>query len=160
MEVRVLGPLEVWRGDEAAALPGAKPRQLLALLAMRPNQRVWSEVLIDELWDQSPPSTAASALRTHVTSVRRVLSSADTSAEALGSGPRLTLDAAGYALRLERDELDVTRFEHLVEQGKDAVARGDLHHGEEALQSALSLWRGPALFDVRDLSADCNASSP
>jgi DNA-binding SARP family transcriptional activator len=157
VEVRVLGPLEVSKREEPAALPGAKPRQLLALLALRPNQPVPAEVLIDELWDETPPSTAASALRVHLTRVRRLLESADSPAEspaeARGAAPRLSLDAAGYVLRLAPDELDVTRFEQLVARGKEAVSVGDLHDGQRSLRSALSLWRGPALADVRDLSA-------
>jgi hypothetical protein len=38
VELRVLGPLEVRHEAEAVALPGSKPRELLALLSMRPNQ--------------------------------------------------------------------------------------------------------------------------
>lgn len=148
VDLRILGPVEVWRAGEIGALPGAKPRQLLTLLATRPNQVVASEVLIDELWDQQPPSTAASALRVHLARVRRLLEWCDE-----GTRRRLDLDAGGYVLRIEPDELDVLRFEHLVERGRDALAHGDVQGADRHLESALSLWRGPALADARDLAA-------
>jgi DNA-binding SARP family transcriptional activator len=46
---------------------------------------------------------------------------------------RLETQAPGYRLRVEPDELDLARFEHLRQEGK--------------LREALALWRGPALAE-------------
>jgi DNA-binding SARP family transcriptional activator len=49
----------------------------------------------------------------------------------------------GYALRVSPDELDLDRFEHLVDQARSsepAAAAG-------LLRDALALWRGPALAE-------------
>lgn len=145
----MLGPLEVWHEAAPVTLSGAKPRELLALLAVRPNQPVSPAALIDQLWDGAAPATAASALRVHVGRVRQALEPQKPD----GRSERLTLDAAGYVLHVSTDELDSLRFEHLLDRGRDANRGGDVPAAERHLCAALACWRGPALLDVRDLAA-------
>ncbi len=38
MEFRILGPLEVWDGGSEVSLGGHKPRALLAVLLLHPNE--------------------------------------------------------------------------------------------------------------------------
>jgi DNA-binding SARP family transcriptional activator len=150
VELRVLGPLEVRHDGSPVALRGAKPRQLLVLLAMRANRPVSSEQLIEQLWEGDPPPSAATALRVHVGKLRRALEperGANVPSGRLPAGPH------GYLLRIEPDELDAQRFERLVVLGRDANAAGDLRAAVPLLTQALDLWHGPAMVDVRDLSA-------
>ena len=49
MEFRILGPLEVLDGSCEVSLGGPKPRALLALLLLHPNEVVPTDRLIDEL---------------------------------------------------------------------------------------------------------------
>lgn len=150
MELRILGPTEVRHDGSAVTLRGAKPRQLLVLLAMRPNRPVPAEELIEELWDGDPPPSAATALRVHVGRLRQVLEPArDPSAP---SG-RLPAGPHGYLLRIEPDELDVQRFERLLVLAREADANGDASSAVPRLTEALDLWRGAALADARDLGA-------
>ena len=44
-------------------LRGEKPRELRALLAIRPNRPVTADQLIEELGEGNPPPSAATALR-------------------------------------------------------------------------------------------------
>lgn len=150
MELRVLGPLEVRHDGSPVSLRGSKPRQLLVLLAMRANRPVSSEQLIEELWEGDPPPSAATALRVHVTKLRRALEP-DRAAN-IPSG-RLPAGPNGYLLRVEPDELDAQRFERLVVLGRDANAVGDLRSAVALLTQALDLWHGAALVDAMDLSA-------
>ena len=150
MELRVLGPLDVRHDGSPVALRGSKPRQLLVLLAMRANRPVSSEQLIEELWEGEPPPSAATALRVYIAKLRRVLEP-DRGAT-IPSG-RLPAGPNGYLLRVEPDELDAQRFERLVVLGRDANAVGDMRSAVALLTQALDLWHGPALVDVRDLSA-------
>ena len=150
MELRVLGPLEVRHDGSPVALRGAKPRQLLVLLAMRANRPVSSDQLIEELWEGEPPPSAATALRVHVAKLRRALE--PERGASIPSG-RLPAGPHGYLLRVEPDELDAQRFERLVVLGRDANGAGDLRSAVPLLTHALDLWHGPALVDVRDLSA-------
>ena len=59
MEYRILGPLEVLDGDRLVALGTGKERALLAVLLLHANEAVSRDRLIDELWGERPPATAA-----------------------------------------------------------------------------------------------------
>lgn len=150
MELRILGPTEVRHDGSAVTLRGAKPRQLLVLLAMRPNRPVPAEELIEELWDGEPPPSAATALRVHVGRLRQVLEPARNPSAPSG---RLPAGPHGYLLRIEPDELDVQRFERLLVLAREADANGDASVAVPRLTEALDLWRGAALADARDLGA-------
>ena len=124
MEFRLLGPIEVI-GDDGASIPlgGARPRALLAQLLLNANDVVSTDRLIDGIWGEQPPASAASALQVHVHALRRTI------------GPdRIVTRPPGYVVRVDADELDVDRFARLV-------ADGDPH-------GALALWRGQALADL------------
>ena len=63
---------------------------------------------------------------------------------------RLIARPPGYVLEVEADRLDVDRFERLLGQGREALARGAAGLAAERLGAGLALWRGPALADVGD----------
>jgi DNA-binding SARP family transcriptional activator len=136
MEFRILGPLEVWDEGAEISLGGRKPRALLALLLLHPNEVVPADRLIDELWGEDSPEHAGDALRVNVSRLRKVL-------------PQdvLTTRSPGYVVRVESDALDLHRFERLVDEGRSLLARGLAADGSARLRDALSLWRGAALAD-------------
>jgi DNA-binding SARP family transcriptional activator len=136
LEFQILGPLEAWDGRREVSLGGPKPRALLALLLLHPNEVVPADRLIDELWGEDSPEDAAAALRVNVSRLRKAL-------------PQdvLTTRSPGYVVRVEPDALDLHRFERLVDEGRSLLARGLAADASERLRDALSLWRGPALAD-------------
>ena len=143
IEFRLLGPLEVWRGGRQLAVGGAKPRALLAMLLLHAGEAVSTDRLIDALWGERPPPTAANALQAHVAALRRALEPDRTNRGAEGV---LVTRAPGYLLRVVGDELDVARFERLLAEGRDALP-SDPATAARLLREALGLWRGPALAD-------------
>ena len=136
MDFRILGPLEVWDGGSEVSLGGRRPRALLALLLLHPNEVVPVDRLIDELWGENPPESAAAALRVNASRLRKAL-----------PDDVLTTRSPGYIVSVEPDALDLHRFERLVEEGRSLLARGSADDASERLRVALSLWRGPALAD-------------
>jgi DNA-binding SARP family transcriptional activator len=136
MEFRILGPLEVWDGGCEVSLGGPKPRALLAVLLLHPNEVVAADRLIDELWGEETPERAAAALRVNVSRLRKAL-------------PQdvLTTRSPGYVLRVEPEELDLHQFERLVDEGRGLLTRSLSADASNRLREALSLWRGPALAD-------------
>ncbi len=136
MRFRILGPLEVWDEDVEVSLGGPKPRALLAVLLLHPNEVVPADRLIDELWGEDSPERAAGALRVNVSRLRKALPP-DT----------LTTRSPGYVIRVEPDDLDLHLFERLVDEARGLRARGLAADAAERLREALSLWRGPALAD-------------
>ena len=139
MDFLVLGPLEVHNGSEPIRLTGARQRGLLALLLLHRNEVLGSERLIDELWGESPPPTAAKALQNAVLQVRRALG------EHAGA---LRTEGGGYVLRVEPGELDADRFEQLHAEGRAASDAGDHAAAAKRLRDALALWRGPPFADL------------
>ena len=137
MEFRVLGPVEAREDGQELPLGGPKQRVLLALLLLRANETVSRDQLIDGLWGEHPPRSAAHTLDSQVSRMRKTL----------GEG-RLLTRAPGYLLRVEPGELDLDRFERLYRRGHEAVIRGAASEAADALRSALALWRGPALANV------------
>lgn len=136
---RLLGPLEVCVEGRNLAIAGAKARLLLALLLLEANRPIPSDRLVDALWESAPPRDASNALQAHVSQLRKTL---DLGREIIRSTP------AGYALRLEPDELDLERFERIAHNGEHAFAQGDATAAAAHLQEALALWRGPPLADL------------
>ena len=75
LEFRILGPLEVWDGENALQLGGQRQRAVLAVLAMHVGEVVPSERLITYLWGETPPRTAATALQNAISQLRKALGS-------------------------------------------------------------------------------------
>ncbi|MGH2840471.1 MAG: AfsR/SARP family transcriptional regulator, partial [Solirubrobacteraceae bacterium] len=73
LDFRVLGPVEVHDGDARLGLGGRKQRAVLSILLLHSNEVVSTERLIDMLWGESPPPTAATALQGYVSQLRKVL---------------------------------------------------------------------------------------
>jgi DNA-binding SARP family transcriptional activator len=134
MEFRVLGPLEVVEGGRPLVLGGPRQRALLALLLTRANEVVSTDRLIDDLWGAHTPSTAANTLQYHVSQLRKALAPAEV----------IVTQEPGYLIQIGPDELDLLRFERLVEEARGASAEV----AARLLRDALGLWRGPALADV------------
>jgi YVTN family beta-propeller protein len=136
LRFNLLGPLEVRRGGTAIELGPRKQRAVLALLLLSANRVVPTERLIDDLWGDSPPETARSALQVYVAGLRKALAD---------DGDLLRTVAPGYVLELRRASLDLDRFNALRAEARattDAARRAELLHG------ALDLWRGPPLAEL------------
>jgi predicted ATPase/DNA-binding SARP family transcriptional activator len=144
MEFRILGPLEVLDEGRGVSLGGSKPRALLALLLLHRGETLGAERLIDELWGERPPATAAKSLRVHVSRLRRALSARP----ARHSGELLVTRGHGYQLMVDSELLDAHRFERLVAEGRSELAAGRPQPAAAALTEALSLWRGRPLDDL------------
>src|SRR5580704_13663774 len=140
LRFRVLGPLEVWTGQDWSGIGAPKWRALLAVLLLSQGQAVSTDRLIAELWGDRPPDRAANLVSIYVLRLRRVLGDRD--------GHLLTTRAPGYQLRLQPGELDAEQFQALAGQGRKALAEGDFRRAADVLAEALALWRGRALADV------------
>ena len=136
-EFLILGPLEARLDGRPVALRGAKQRALLAALLLYPGQVLSVERLIDDLWGEAPPQSAANALQVYVSQLRKTL----------GAGTLLT-QAPGYVAQLEAGQLDATLFAGLVDQGRGAMLSEDAAMAGARLREALALWRGDCLAEL------------
>jgi predicted ATPase/DNA-binding SARP family transcriptional activator len=141
VEIRVLGPFEVVVDGRPVTLPRRRARALLAFLALHANEVVARDTLIDVLWPERPPDTAEHSIHVYVSEARKTL-------RAAGLPDALRRAAAGYLLEVGARQLDVRRFEELVERGKRALEDGDAAAAAAALTDALALWRGQPLAEL------------
>jgi len=138
MDYRILGPLEAFDGERALSLGGARQRSVLALLLLHPNEALTRDVIVDELWGETPPQTAAKVLQNCVSALRKEMP----------DGPeRLRTVGTSYVLSLDPEELDRDRFERALTKGRAALAAGEHAEAGEELRRALALWRGAPLCD-------------
>jgi DNA-binding SARP family transcriptional activator len=145
IEFRLLGPLELRPDGRLKSVRAAKQRALLAALLLQANQVVSADQLIEELWGGNPPSTARNTLQTLVLRLRRVLRPPRSDRP---PPERLVTDPSGYLLIVGPDQLDLHRFERVVDQARRALATGRAEQAAADLRDALALWRGPALAGV------------
>ena len=148
MEFRVLGPLEIL--DDAGGvihLRPAKERALLLGLLLHANEVVSSGRLIEYIWGEQQPESAANVIQTYVSHLRRLLQPG----QPRNNHDLILTRAPGYLLRLEPGQLDRDRFETLV---AEARSRQDPESAVELLREALGLWRGPPLqeFALEDFA--------
>ena len=133
----VLGRLEAHDDGVELDLGPRKQRAVLAVLLLSANHVVSTEQLIDDLWGDSPPSTARSALQVYVAGLRKVLPN---------GGASLRTRVPGYVLELAAGALDLDRFTQLRADARecpDAESRAALLH------EALELWRDEPLPELR-----------
>ncbi|HZB07310.1 MAG TPA: BTAD domain-containing putative transcriptional regulator [Thermoleophilaceae bacterium] len=143
MDFHILGPLEVLEHGDDVAPRGSKQRALLALLLVHPNETLSIDRLVDELWGDNAPPTAAKAVRVHISRLRKVLTARSDN----GPGARVVTRERGYELEVDPELLDSHRFEQLVAEAGSHLVAGEPEPAASALEEALSLWRGRALAD-------------
>lgn len=137
----VLGPLEA-RDDagEQLRVGGRARRQLLAALLCRAGRTVSPATLLDDLWGDAPPRSAAKTLQSHMVRLRDDLGR---EAETV-----LKTEAGGYRLDVTADDVDATAFVGLLDRARSPDAEPTRAIAD--LDSALALWRGEAYLDFGD----------
>jgi len=143
MDFRILGPLEVWEYGALVSLGGTRERSLVAALVVSANRVLSSERLIQILWGDEPPETAANTLQVYVSHIRRSLEPAR---ERRGAGEMVLTRPPGYQLSIPAGSVDAARFERGADEGGRMVATRPAD-AVEVLRSALGEWRGPALAE-------------
>jgi DNA-binding SARP family transcriptional activator len=137
LDFRILGPLDVAEHERPIALGGPRQRALLAILVLHRGEVVTSDRLIDDLWGELPPATAAKTLQGYISHLRR----------ALGDGVLITR-GGGYTLAVNPEQVDAVRFEGLVADARAVFEQGEAGRARELLLSAFAVWRGEPLADL------------
>ena len=120
VEFAVLGPLRVMGAAGPVDIAGAKERTLVARLVADAGRMVPVEDLIDSLWDESPPRSAAKSLQTFVLRVRNMLEPRRD-----GQPSLLVTDGPGYRLAVLPEAVDAERFLAEVTAGRQALRDGN-----------------------------------
>lgn len=137
IRLAVLGDVQVFRDGHEVALPGYRPRLILAVLLAHGGRTVGVAELVEALWAENPPAGARNMLHRHIGVLRRAL---EPGLPFRAEGSWLSGEPGGYRLRAGPADADVAEFRALVAQAGAAqttTAQADVW------AAALSLWRGP-----------------
>jgi len=151
LRIGILGPLTIGRGGTEIDVRAFKLRRLLSLLVLCHPESAGLDEIGRTLWPKEPPRSYPNLIHTYVSQARGLLRSA-------GSGPvdpahsYLIRTPVGYALSLDRDEVDLTRFQDLADRARQAHAGGDVAAAYELATLAHHCWRGPILADEPQLA--------
>jgi DNA-binding SARP family transcriptional activator len=140
VEYRILGSLQVLADGTVADLGPPKQRAVLAILILHANEIVPTDRLIDLVWTETPPRTAAHSIQIYISELRKTI-------EPLAAGSVIATRPPGYVLEADPESIDAGRFTQLVADGLRRRSDGDTAAAVRVLRSALDLWHGPALAD-------------
>ena len=107
-QISMLGPMQVVSGQDLVHVGGRKQRAVLAMLALRVNQVVSMDFIIDGLWGEGPGG-AVNTVHVYVSRLRGLQNPA--------AGDRLLpilRRGSGYLLDLNPDTIDTAVFDRLV----------------------------------------------
>jgi YVTN family beta-propeller protein len=144
MEVRLLGAIEASENGIRLPLGGPRQRAVLADLALHAGHVVSTGQLVEDLWGGRPPATAKRTVESYVYRLRHVLAASG------ADGTPLVTRPTGYLLNTAPECVDVWQFRDLADRGRTALEHGDAAAVVTLLGTAIGLWRGPALADVRE----------
>lgn len=93
-------------GGEPVDVGSAKSQAVLAALALSPGSAVPVSRLVDLVWGEAPPQTAEKTLQWHIAQLRKGL-----------GNDAIVRTGAAYRLDVERDDVDVARFQRHLDAG-------------------------------------------
>jgi DNA-binding SARP family transcriptional activator len=114
----------------------------------------WSKPAISWPWTglstssgaKPPPAAATASLQAYVSQLRRIL---EPDRPARAPAQVLVTQDPGYALRVDADDVDGSRFLRLAIEGRRLLDAGRADDAAGQLDQALALWRGPALVEFQ-----------
>jgi DNA-binding SARP family transcriptional activator/streptogramin lyase len=139
VQYRILGPLDVVQGDLNVRIAPGRERTLLLLLLINTPAPVSLRRIIDALWPDDPPESAQKIVQNYVLRLRKAL-----------GADAIRTTASGYALETPVDAVDATVAAALLERSAQALDSGDADTAGDTATKAVSMWRGDAMYDVRE----------
>ncbi|RUP40273.1 MAG: transcriptional regulator, partial [Gordonia sp. (in: high G+C Gram-positive bacteria)] len=156
MELRVLGPVEMYLDGARLDLGTPKQRALVAALALSSGRPVSVDAIVDLLWGDEPPPGVTATLQAYVSGLRKVL---EPQRERRAPATVLVTATPGYALRLPAGAvIDVATFEQDVAEVHRLLTnpdpgRADLEQAVTTLDRSLARWTGQAYAELGDAPA-------
>jgi YVTN family beta-propeller protein len=136
LDLQILGSLEALDDGRQIPLGGGRQRSVLAILVIHRGTVVSVDRMVDLLWGEHPPDTAAKTVQVYISRLRKEL----------GEGLLLTR-GGGYVLELAPQQVDADRFEQAVSEAREQLDGAEVAAARDRLREALAFWRGPPLAD-------------
>lgn len=133
---RVLGPIEIYRGDDKVSINALISKKILASLIFHRNHVLSTDDMIMEIWGESPPRRATATIHVYISRLRRLLGSKGPSTEVI------ITQGSGYLMNLLPQQIDASVFERLVKAGRKSLGAEYYEDASLSFDQALALWRG------------------
>jgi YVTN family beta-propeller protein len=147
VQIRILGDLELVQDNRRVPLGSHQQRAVLAMLALHAGEVVGAQQLIDGLWEEAPPPTAAKTVQVYISRLRRTLARSEAGTYSSGSSGAIVTRDHGYVLDVDPEAIDLAAFQRLLEAGRQAYDVDDFEGASALLREGLALWRGPPLAE-------------
>jgi DNA-binding SARP family transcriptional activator len=134
---QLLGPVAALVEGRSVELGGPRQRGALVVLLTQAGSLVPASRIIDAIWGDEAPATAAHLVQRTISQLRKAL-----------GRHAIETRGPGYLARIDPDALDLHVFERLARSGTVALHDGRSEEAAGLLREALALWRGPALADL------------
>jgi DNA-binding SARP family transcriptional activator/tetratricopeptide (TPR) repeat protein/Mrp family chromosome partitioning ATPase len=151
VEFKILGPLEIVRGQERLDICGSRQRIVIAMLLLKANRVVTIDGLLQAVYGENLPSTSRSQVQITISSLRRLFASH-------GCKEIIATRAQGYAVQLKKGSLDSQLFDELVTAARAFRSAGRPDEAVACYRDALRLWRGGALDGIHSMLVRMAAS--
>jgi DNA-binding SARP family transcriptional activator/tetratricopeptide (TPR) repeat protein len=132
----ILGSFECWADGNIVALRGPLQERLAVSLLLNRNRVVPVSRLVETIWEDGGPETAAHQVRKMTSDLRKRVP---------GMAGLLTTSGVGYRIKVPEDTLDLGVFTAALSDARRATEEGDLRSAAAKLRLALDQWRGPVL---------------
>ncbi|GAB3194088.1 BTAD domain-containing putative transcriptional regulator [Nesterenkonia suensis] len=130
--ITILGPVAVDSVDATETIRGERRVSALVALALNAGEAVTRERLIDVVWRDEAPPTAATSLRVLISQLRKTLGE-----------DLLETTESGYRLAVDPDLVDARQFRALADRGRELLHQRRYPAAHATLQEAIALWRDP-----------------
>lgn len=132
----ILGSIECWDGQERVRIGGPVHERVLVMLLLAPERVLPVSRLVDAVWDEESPATAAHQVRKAVAELRQRIPDGRT---------MIVTDGPGYRAVVDPEQLDLSQFTEGLRRAREAAVAGRTAESADFLRAALALWRGPIL---------------
>lgn len=139
MQLSVLGPLEAFTADGRPLDLALRERRILELLAAAAPRNVSATEIVEALWPDGPPRTAANQVQGCIGRIRRAVPESE--------GKVVLTVARGYRLADEVG-LDLHRYREAVRLGREALAAQRPEEAHAQFSTAMDLWRDDPFPDA------------
>lgn len=145
MRFEVLGPIRVKAGSFEITITARREQILLATLLLNLGQHVEHGYLVDAMWANSPPASAATQVHGVVYRLRKRLAAAGVPEHFI------VTESASYRARVDPHRVDMWEFRRLRGEARAAASRGEAGEARLSYRAALGLWYGTAFAGVDSL---------
>ncbi|WP_052706154.1 AfsR/SARP family transcriptional regulator [Streptomyces rubellomurinus] len=149
---RILGALDVRANGTPVPVAGARQRTILSMLLLFANRVVSVDALADAVWHGNPPNTFVNQIAICVSGLRKTFKAA------VGRDDLIVTMHPGYMLFVGEHRIDAVEFEECTARAREAARVGDAAGAVALLETALGMWRGPALEGVAGERVEAGAA--